>query len=318
MPSSSSRTRYRITVLLLSFMIAGLVAVLASCPKVKPAATREAEHSSTEAQPVEPRPVEPRASPEPQPAVAEPEPHSVDPSTRMPSAEPVRPVERGRLALIIDDAGYDLSALQPFLELPIPLAVAVLPNLPNSAEAARRVRGAGKELLLHLPMEPEGDEDPGPGVLLTGQSAAEIERLLDAALESVPGAVGVNNHMGSKATADHAFMTGLLDALDRRGLFFVDSRTTTQTVAASEAERAGVPYLARKVFLDAVDGGIEKSLDAAVAAAARAGSAVAIGHVQTDGLAAILRRAADGMQRSGVRPTTLSALIVGREGRAAE
>ncbi len=112
-------------------------------------------------------------------------------------------------------------------------------------------------------MEPEGGEDPGPRrAAHVPPGLAEIERLLDAALASVPGAVGVNNHMGSKATADAAFMDVLLDALGRRGLFFVDSRTTVLTVAASEAERLGVPYLARKVFLDAVDGDIERSLDA--------------------------------------------------------
>jgi polysaccharide deacetylase 2 family uncharacterized protein YibQ len=291
-PSSRSRTRYRIAVVLLSLMIVGLAVVLVSCPREKPATAPAAVH------------------PSPAPAsVAEP---------LGPSARPVEPAERGKLALIIDDAGYDLSGLQPFLDLSLPLAVAVLPNLPHSAEAARRVRTAGKELLLHLPMEPEGSADPGPGALLTGQPAAELERLLDAALASVPGAVGVNNHMGSKATADRAFMDVLLVALDRRGLFFVDSRTTSLTVAALEAERLGVPYLSRKVFLDAVDGDIEKSLEAAVDAAARGGSAVAIGHVQTAGLAAILRRAADGMERSGVRPSTPSALIEAQEGRGNE
>lgn len=293
MPSSRSRTRsrYRLAVVLLSLMVVGLAAVLISCPREKPAAAPAPAATGTPA------------------PVAEPV---------RPSAQPVEPAERGQLALIIDDAGYDLSDLQPFLDLPMPLAVAVLPNLPHSAEAAQRVRAAGKQLLLHLPMEPEGGEDPGPGALLTGQPAAEIERRLDAALASVPGAIGVNNHMGSKATADPAFMDVVLHALQRRGLFFVDSRTTTLTVAASEAERLGVPYLARKVFLDAVDGGIEKSLEAAVDAAARGGSAVAIGHVQTEGLADILRRAADGMERAGVEPAPLSALIAGRGGKAAD
>ena len=304
---SRARSRYRIAVALLTLAGVGLAVVLVSCPKAKPAETPSAARS--------PR-IQPAIEPAGEPPSAEGEPRTG--LERAPAAEPVRPAERGRLALVIDDAGYDLAALQPFLDLPMPLAVAVLPNLPNSAETARRVRGAGKELLLHLPMEPEGGEDPGPGALLTGQPAEELERLLDAALASVPGAIGVNNHMGSKATADRAFMAGLLAALGRRGLFFVDSRTTSLTVAGTEAERLGVPYLARKVFLDAVDGGIERSLEAAVDAAARAGSAVAIGHVQTDGLAAILRRAADGMERSGVRPSTLSALTDGRGGRTAE
>jgi polysaccharide deacetylase 2 family uncharacterized protein YibQ len=285
-------------------MAVGLAVVLVSCPRERPAAAPVAERPSPAS---EPATGHASAS-----APEEPAPVSEGSPAQAPVSVPVRPTAHGVLALIIDDAGYDLADLQPFLDLPLPLAVAVLPNLPHSAEAARRVLDAGKELLLHLPMEPEGGEDPGPGALLTGQSAAELERRLDAALASVPGAVGVNNHMGSKATADRAFMDVLLAALDRRALFFVDSRTTPLTVAASEAERLGVPCLARRVFLDAVDGGIENSLDAAVDAAVRDGSVVAIGHVQTEGLAAILRRAAAGMERSGVRLARLSSLIAGR------
>ena len=301
MPASRSRTRsrYRIAIVLLSLVTAGLAAVLVSCPKEKPVETT-------------------MPAPQPEPAAAESEPEPRDAAVQATAAEPVRPSPQGLLAIVIDDAGYDLADLQPFLELPMPLAVAVLPNLPHSGEAALRVLAAGKELLLHLPMEPEGGENPGPGALLTGQPAAEIERLLDTALRSVPGAVGVNNHMGSRATADRAFMAVVLEALEKRGLFFVDSRTTSLTVAASEADRLGVPYLARKVFLDAVEGDIEQSLDEAVTAAARGGSAVAIGHVQSAELAAILRRAADGMERAGVRPATLSELIADRGGRATE
>jgi len=316
MPPARSRasSRYRFAVLLLALTIVGLAAVLVSCPRERRAAPPPQE--SAPARPAstpEPVPVTP---PEPAVGTGAPEPGPTE--ALDPAAAPVRPAVRGQLALVIDDAGYDLSELEPFLDLPMPLAVAVLPNLPNSAAAARRVREAGKDLLLHLPMEPEGAEDPGPGALLTSHSATEIERLLDAALSTVPGAVGVNNHMGSKATADRAFMDVLLDALRRRGLFFVDSRTTAQTVAGPEAERLGVPYLSRKVFLDAVDGGIEESLEQAMEVAERTGVAVAIGHVQTDGLAAILRRAADRMERSGVRPARISTLIAGREGRAGE
>jgi polysaccharide deacetylase 2 family uncharacterized protein YibQ len=295
----SSRSRFRTAVLLLLMIAAGLVVVLVSCPRVKPA---PATHPS----------------PGPEPSTAEDERAARETPAQAPVATPVRPAVRGRLALIIDDAGYDLSELQPFLELSLPLAVAVLPNLPQSAEAARRVRAAGKELLLHLPMEPEGGENPGPGALLTGMSAAELENRLDAALASVPGAVGVNNHMGSKATADQALMDVVLGLLERRGLFFIDSRTTSLTVAAEEAKRLGVPYLARKVFLDAVDGGIEGSLEAAVEAAGQDGAAVAIGHVQTKGLAAILRRASEGMEASGVRPASLSALVAGGNGGTAK
>lgn len=297
MPSSRCRARLRLTVLLLVVLCAALGAALVSCPRPR-----------VPVPPTAPAAEVPPPGPSPAPAV---EP-SRGPAAEPPGAPATEPgARRGLLAIVIDDAGYDLDALQPFLDLPMPVAVAVLPNLPQSAEAARRVRAAGKEVLLHLPMEPAGGEDPGPGALLTGLPAAEIERLLDAALATVPGASGVNNHMGSKATADPAFMAVVLCALGRRGLFFVDSRTTAATVAAAEADRLGVPVLERRVFLDAVDGRVEESVEAAIAAASREGRAVAIGHVQTEGLAAILRGAAGGMERAGVRPATLAALVAG-------
>jgi polysaccharide deacetylase 2 family uncharacterized protein YibQ len=311
---SRARSRYRTVVLLLSLMAVGLAVVLVSCPRVRSSTTPTG--APVTAQPSPAADIAHGQTAEDATAGAEPE--RGETLAQGPVAEPVHPAVRGQLALIIDDAGYDLAELQPFLDLPMPLAIAVLPNLPNSAEAARRVRESGKDLLLHLPMEPEGPEDPGPGALLTTHTAAELERLLDTALATVPGAVGVNNHMGSKATADRAFMDVLLEALDHRGLLFVDSRTTPFTVAAAEAERLGVPSIERKVFLDAVDGGIEKSLEAAIDAAASAGAAVAIGHVQTDGLADILRRAESGMERSGVRPAKISSLVARREVRVSE
>ena len=155
MPASRSRARFRTAVLLLALLSAALTAVLVSCP-------RSRSPADTSAAP----PVQTAPEPEPQP---EPEPR--DQPVVQP--EPSKPAAVGRLAVVIDDAGYDLEALQPFLDLPMPLAVAVLPNLPHSGEAARRVLAAGKELLLHLPMEPEGGENPGPGALLTGQPAVE-------------------------------------------------------------------------------------------------------------------------------------------------
>jgi polysaccharide deacetylase 2 family uncharacterized protein YibQ len=222
------------------------------------------------------------------------------------------------MAVIVDDAGYDLAELEPFLELPIPLAVAVLPNLPHSREAALRVKQAGKELLLHLPMEPEGGENPGPGALLTGDSQAEIERLLESALQSVPGATGVNNHMGSKATADEALMTTVLRALERKGLFFVDSRTTANTVGARVAERVGVPFVERDVFIDAShsDAEIAEAFASGTALAAKKGTAVLIGHVQNPAVLAILRDSDRTLREARVRPSTLSE-IFDRQGRGA-
>ncbi|MBE3132405.1 MAG: divergent polysaccharide deacetylase family protein [Acidobacteria bacterium] len=215
------------------------------------------------------------------------------------------------MAIIVDDAGYDLAELQPFLELRIPLAVAVLPNLPHSREAALRVKQAGKELLLHLPMEPEGGEDPGPGVLLTGESPAEIGRLLESALQTVPGASGVNNHMGSKATADEAVMTTVLSVLGQEGLFFVDSRTTADTVGARVAARLGVPFLERDVFIDAAhsDGEIDEAFASGIARAARQGTAILIGHVQNPAVLAILRDSDRALREARVRLSTLSDIL---------
>jgi polysaccharide deacetylase 2 family uncharacterized protein YibQ len=286
-----SRTGFRLAVLSLLLISTGLLTVLVACP---PSAKRQAEPSS-----------QPRAGGEPEP-------------TRPPAGEPAapQPEVKGRMAVIIDDAGYDLAELEPFLELRIPLAVAVLPNLPNSREAARRVRQAGKELLLHLPMEPEGGENPGPGALLTGQDEAETRRLLAAALETVPGASGLNNHMGSKATADEELMTTVLRALGEKGMFFVDSRTTPDTVGARVAARLGVPYLERDVFIDAAhsDGEIAEAFASGIALAARQGTAVLIGHVQNGGVLAILRASDRALREAGVKLSTLSD-VLDRQGR---
>lgn len=315
MPSRRSRARFRfgIAVLLLTLLGVALAAILLSCPNGKPAGERGSATGS------------PAAAADAGPSAtvasgADAEPPAGDADERVAAREPAAPsvtgVARGKIAIVIDDAGYDLDSLQPFLDLPFPLAVAVLPNASHSAEAARRVAASGKELLLHLPMEPEGGEDPGRDALLASATPAELEALLDRALASVPGAIGVNNHMGSRATADPACMAALLGALERRGLFFLDSRTTTRTVAAAEAQRLGVPYLERTVFLDAVDGGVERSLASAVEAAARGGAVVAVGHVQTDGLADAVRRAREAMDAAGVRPSTISSLVADARGRA--
>ncbi len=301
-----TRTGFRLAVLLLLLISTCLLLILVACP---PASKRRA------APPVESpagRPPEATQAPSEQPEAV-----PSKPPSGVPPAAP-QPEWKGRMAIIIDDAGYDLTELEPFLELPIPLAVAVLPNLPHSSEAALRVKQAGKELLLHLPMEPEGGENPGPGALLTGESPAETERLLESALQTVPGASGVNNHMGSKATADEALMSTVLGALGRKGLFFVDSRTTADTVGARVATRLGVPFLERDVFIDAShsDAEIAEAFASGISVAARQGTAVLIGHVQNPGVLAILRGSDRELREARVRLSTL-ADIFDRQGRGA-
>jgi hypothetical protein len=202
-----------------------------------------------------------------------------------PTPEPRRrpePGSRGQLAVILDDAGYSLEQLEAVASLPRPVAVAVLPHLPNSSRWAVRMHEAGHEVLLHLPMEPEDPHGrPGPGAVRVSMSEGEIRTAVRSAMNSVPHLVGVNNHMGSKATADLRTMTWVLQEIAVRGLYFADSRTTAATVAEDAARAQGVPTARRHVFLDndQSPAAIQRQLETAVELARLDGWAVAIGHV---------------------------------------
>jgi hypothetical protein len=145
------------------------------------------------------------------------------------------PLKPKCLVFVIDDAGYSMKQLEEFLRLPFPLTISVLPGLPNSVKAAAAVRAAGKELILHQPMQALGGQDPGPGAILLGMGRDEIERIVDDNLKTVPGAVGMNNHMGSAATADLGIMEAVAAVAKRRGIYYVDSLTTSGTAVAEAA-----------------------------------------------------------------------------------
>ena len=238
-------------------------------------------------------------------------------SSRAGAAHPEHPhpEKQGMLAVIIDDAGYSLTELQAFLDLPGPFTIAVLPNLAHSRDAAQRVLAAGKDLILHCPMEATGGENPGPGALRTDQGPGEVEALLKAAFATVPGALGMNNHMGSKATADAALMATVIGYLKREGKFFVDSRTTPATVGPRIARELGVPFLERDVFIDVNTGAeeIAAAFAQGVEEARRRGSSVIIGHVQNPGVVAILRAGAKELAEQGVRLARLADVMKERE-----
>jgi uncharacterized protein len=157
-----------------------------------------------------------------------------------------------RAAIIIDDMGQDLHAAQKLLDLPFPLTFSVLPHLANSARTAEEAHRQGREVMLHLPMEPEPGAPalPGPGEIKVGMTSGEVAGIVEGDLSSVPFARGVNNHMGSRATADARLMTEVMRVLAARRLFFVDSRTTKETTALDTARRLGIPAFYRSVFLD--------------------------------------------------------------------
>jgi len=217
-----------------------------------------------------------------------------------------------RVAILIDDLGNDAAAVDRIARWQFPIAGAVLPDLNGSERTARQLEASGKEVLLHVPMEPEGFPTvrPGPGVLLRSQNDAEITETLEKDLASVPGAVGVNNHMGSAATADPRVMRAVARVLARRGLFFVDSRTTASTVAEAIAREHGVPSVSRRIFLDdvATEQGVEKAFEGLVARARSEGSALAIGHPHPSTLI-VLERELPRLQRQGVRLVRVQELV---------
>ena len=216
-----------------------------------------------------------------------------------------------RVAIVIDDLGNDAPAVERIASWPYPVCGAVLPVLPGSSRAAATLEQSGKQVILHLPMEPRRYPmmQPGPGVVLRSQDEEQIARTVETDLDSVPGAVGVSNHMGSAATADARVMRAVARVLARRGLFFLDSRTTGSTVAREAARQEGVPAVSRRVFLDdvATEEAIARAVDELVLRARAEGFAVALGHPYPATLA-VLERELPKLAQRGVHLVNVSEL----------
>lgn len=187
---------------------------------------------------------------------------------------------RPLIAIVIDDVGLDRPRSKRAWELPGPLTMSFLPYSKELKEQVKAARAAGKEIMLHLPMEPAGRADPGPGALLVSMPDNEIGRRTAAALDGMEGYVGVNNHMGSRFTTFKPGMQTVLQQVRARGLLFLDSRTTAQTVGEQIALENGVPTLPRNVFLDDEEtlAAVKRKLAETEEVARRLGYAVAIGH----------------------------------------
>jgi polysaccharide deacetylase 2 family uncharacterized protein YibQ len=237
--------------------------------------------------------------------------HLVTPLTTRTRARAKQGRENARMAVIIDDLGYDRAAADALLSLGFPITVSVLPHLPLSGEVAEEAYRRGDEVMLHLPMQSESESAKTEAVeLRVGMSARQVDSALQGMLETVPHAVGVNNHQGSRATADPALMAALMPGLRRRGLFFVDSRTLASTVAYDTAERWGVRAASRKVFLDdsTRPEAILKQLELAARDAERDGSAIAIGHPRPDTIAA-LAQGLPRLESQGIHLVFVSELV---------
>ena len=195
---------------------------------------------------------------------------------------------------MIDDLGRDLEAVETLVSIgareagsmaaggarAVQLSYAVLPFESRTAEVVEALRRHGAEVLVHLPMDPEGQSDPGPGALTAGMSKRELAEVTEAALVAVPGAVGVNNHMGSRVTADRTAMGAILAVLRRHGLYFLDSRTSAESVGFDLAREVGVPAAMRDFFLDDEPGrdAIAAQFARLLERAREQGAAIAIAH----------------------------------------
>ena len=188
----------------------------------------------------------------------------------------------GKLAIIIDDLGYSVEILQKLVDLNYALTFSILPNLDNTSHTAEIVHSRNFEVLLHLPMQPKGwpKIDPGPGALMEDDDNENLIRKLESNLSSVKYAVGVNNHMGSAFTRYESGLEVVMEILNSKKLFFVDSKTAPGNIARNAAYLCRVPYLSRNVFLDnhQEKEKIKVQLYKAANIARKYGRAIAIGH----------------------------------------
>jgi hypothetical protein len=216
------------------------------------------------------------------------------------------------IALIIDDLGDSLGEGRRVVALPGPVACSILPHTAHGRELADTAHRAGKEVMLHLPMPPDGEAyEPGPGQIDADMGSLEVGMMLAYDLETVPHAAGVNNHMGSRLTAQPEPMARVMGALKTRGgLFFLDSFTSPASVAAQVALRHGLPTLKRDVFLDNErnEAAIERQFDELLRLARSRGAAIGIGHPYPETLA-VLERRLPPLAEQGVTLVAPSALL---------
>lgn len=184
--------------------------------------------------------------------------------------------------IVLDDGGHNLNHLQPFLNLDIPLTIAVLPELSYSKESALRITKAGKTLILHQPMQAINlSTDPGPSAIMPEMSADQIRSLLTKNLDSLGIKIGLNNHEGSLITADTYAMKVVMEVCKERGMFFLDSRTNSKSVCKSVASEYGVKLYERNTFLDNTPSQADMiaMFKSGIEVAKKNGSVIMIGHV---------------------------------------
>jgi len=187
-----------------------------------------------------------------------------------------------QLIFVFDDGGQNMAHLKPFLQLPFPITIAVLPKLAHSVDFANQIRQSGNELILHQPMQSVSDKvNPGPGAIKPGMSEDEITSLLFQNINEIGPIAGLNNHEGSAITADAEMMAVVMRVASESGIYFLDSRTNVETKVPYVAKEMGYSYYERNIFLDneKTRENALKELNKGLAIANKNGSVIMIGHI---------------------------------------
>lgn len=223
---------------------------------------------------------------------------------------------RPMIAVVIDDLGVDRRRSEKVIPLRAPLTLAWMTYAEDLPRLTQAARARGHELMVHVPMQPQGESwDPGPDVLEVGVQPEENRRRLDWGLNRFDGFVGINNHMGSRYTSDRVGMRVVMEELKKRGLMFLDSVTTEKSVAPELAKSYGVPFAARNVFIDNEQSvsAVLAQLQKAEAYARKHGAAIAIGHPHDSTIEA-LKEWLPGLDAKGFVLVPVSAVVKAQGG----
>ena len=224
---------------------------------------------------------------------------------------PIELINQPAISIIIDDMGYRLKAGNRAINLPGALTYSFLPHSPHSAALSKFAYDQSKEIMLHLPMEAESGNKLGPGGLTEGMTEKQFLHALESNIESIPHARGFNNHMGSLLTKSQLWMTRLMRevATDKR-LFFVDSKTTSKSIALQTARAEGLKTSKRDIFIDHEESAefIQRQLKKLIKRAQRKGTALAIAHPKKMTLA-ILEKWLPELEAKGIKLVSVSTLI---------
>jgi len=218
----------------------------------------------------------------------------------------------GKVAIVIDDLGHSLVIVEKLMKLDAPLAFSILPGLRFSKLIASRANKSNHDVMLHLPMEPKNypDKNPGSGALISNMNSDELEKLLLEDLDAIPYITGTNNHMGSKLTEDKKIMQLVMSKIKKRDLFFLDSRTSPNTIAYRIAKEYGIKAAIRNVFLDNEDDLeiISQQIIKLGEVAIKKGSAIGIGHPGKNTLIA-LQNTIPKLKERGIKIVPVSQLV---------